>query len=71
MASLNAAIADNKVLYSSTNITKDGFKYAVSITDADAADGVALTIESAIEPITILSYGCEVVLRPVVGDVSA
>ena len=75
MVSLHAAVADNKVLHSPNYHTKDGFILAgntICITDTDAADGVALAVESAIEIMMIISYGYIVVLlRLIVGDVSA
>ena len=72
--SLNVAVADNKVLDSSINKTKDGLIFATCVTDVDAANGVALAVESAMEPMSSSSfsssYGRKVVLlRLVVGDV--
>ena len=71
MVSLKSAVANNKVLHSSFYHAKDGIIRAIWVTDTDAADFVALTVESAVEKRTI-SYGRIVVLlRLVVGDVSA
>ena len=53
-------------------MAKDGFIRTLCITDTDAADFVALAVESAIERMGIIAYGRIVVLlRLVVGDVSA
>ena len=49
--------------------TKETRAKAAWLVDVDAADFVALAVEVAREPMIIISYGREVVLRPVVGDV--
>ena len=72
MAAGDGAVVELEVLHSSCYPAKDGFIRAVGVTDADAADGVALAVESARERMRRISYGRIVVIhRLVVGDVSA